>query len=225
MMNDDVQDNQLISEGKTADNPILVDCDNQGTNEASAELTIEVAGVDPNVISETHRDIAPIADYAKYDSSTSDDKSSLFPSDDSNDEQIVCPSDIDNEASSETNNSIRQDIQGINEASAEQRINVADVDPHVQSESQHDIASIANEAEDDSDEAEAVHNLQPNGITKNIDLTREEEEELLDPICAWGMDTRMTSALGGSPHFEQCAFAGMGRLLPCAHDGCSARVH
>jgi hypothetical protein len=47
MMNDDVQDNQLISKGKTADNPILVDCDNQGTNEASPELTIDVAGVDP----------------------------------------------------------------------------------------------------------------------------------------------------------------------------------
>jgi hypothetical protein len=52
----------LVIEGKTADNPILVDCDNQGTNEASAELTINVAGVDPNVISETHCDIAPIAD-------------------------------------------------------------------------------------------------------------------------------------------------------------------
>jgi hypothetical protein len=99
------------------------------------------------------------------------------------------------------------------------------VDPHIQSESQCDIASLANEAEDDLDEAEAVHNLQPNGITKNIDLTREEEKELPDPICAWGMDTRTTSALGGKPHFEQCAFAGMGRLLPCAHDGCSARVH
>ena len=133
MMNDDVKDNQLIREEKTADNPILVDCDNQGTNEASPELTIDVAGVDPNDISETHRDIAPIADYAKYDSSTSDDESSHFPSDDSNDEQIVCPSDIDNEASSETNNSIRQEIQGINEASAEQRINVSDVDPHIQS--------------------------------------------------------------------------------------------
>jgi hypothetical protein len=96
---------------------------------------------------------------------------------------------------------IRQDIQGINEALAEQRINIADVDSHVQMESQRDIASIANEAEDDSDEAEAVHNLQPNGITKNIDLTREEEEELPNPICAWGMNTRTTSALEGNPHF------------------------
>ncbi len=99
----------------------------------------------PNVISETHRDIAPIADYAKDDSSTSDDEASLFPSDDSNDEQIVCPSDIGNEASSETNNSIRQDIQGRNETATEQRINIVVVDPHVQSELQRDIASIAND--------------------------------------------------------------------------------
>jgi hypothetical protein len=76
----------------------------------------------------------------------------------------------------------------------------------------------------DSDEAEAVHNLQPNGKTKNI-VTGEEEEELKDPVCAWGMDTGTTSTFGGNPHFEQCTFAGMGRLLPCAHDGCSAWVH
>jgi len=43
-----------MSEGTTGDNP-------------SAELAIDVEGVDPNIISDTHRDNAPIADYAKHE--------------------------------------------------------------------------------------------------------------------------------------------------------------
>ncbi len=59
-----------MSEGTTGDNP-------------SAELTINVQRVDPNIISDTHGDIAPIANYAIHDElSPYNDEASLFPSDD-----------------------------------------------------------------------------------------------------------------------------------------------
>jgi hypothetical protein len=58
-----------MSEGTTGDNP-------------SAELTIGVQRVDPNIISDTHGDIAPIANYAIHELSTSNDEASIFPSDD-----------------------------------------------------------------------------------------------------------------------------------------------
>jgi hypothetical protein len=148
-----------MSEGTTGNNP-------------SAELTINVASVDPNIISDTHRDIAPIADYAIHDSSTSDDKASLFPSDDT-------------------------------EAAAEQIINIVDVNPHLQSES------------DSENDLEGI----PNDI----------EQRYRAYICAWGLDIGEMDYYGRNPHFEHCccAFSAppLNILLPCAHNKCSERVH
>jgi hypothetical protein len=148
-----------MSEGTTGYNP-------------SAELTIDVAGVDPNIISDTHHDIAPITDYAIHDLSTSDDEASLFPSDDT-------------------------------KAAAEQIINIVDVDPHLQSES---------DSENDSE-----------GIPNDI------EQQYRACICAWGLDIGEMDYYGRNPHFERCccAFSAppLNILLPCAKDGCSERVH
>jgi hypothetical protein len=113
----------------------------EGTNEALAMETFVDAGVDTHIRSESQPD-------NEEKSYISNDKSSLFSPDNCNDEESVCPS--ENEASSKTN-LIRQDIQGRNETLAEQMSKVADVDPHVQIKLQRDIASSANNSNDDSE--------------------------------------------------------------------------
>ena len=154
-----------MSEGTTGDNP-------------SAELTIDVEGVDPNIISDTHRDIAPIADYAIHESSTSNDKASLFPSDDT-------------------------------EAAADQINNIVDVDPHLQSESDSEVDS-----ENSQVDSEILDDI---------------EEQYRARICAWGLDVGEQNYWNRNPHFERCSCAfsapPLNELLPCAHNGCSARVH
>ena len=144
----------------------------------SAELTIDVEGIDPNIISDTHRDIAPIADYAIHESSTSNDEASLFPSDDT-------------------------------EAAADQINNIVDVDPHLQSESDSEVDS----------ENSQVDSEIPDDI----------EEQYRARICAWGLDVGKQNYWNRNPHFEcfSCAFSAppLNELLPCAHNGCSARVH
>ena len=84
----DVQDNQLVNEGKTADHPIEFDCNNGGSsslsNDGDSLFSHDNPQNDDDQDDDRHieQNMMTGLDQDKVDSSTSDDEASRYPSED-----------------------------------------------------------------------------------------------------------------------------------------------